>query len=66
MPSKTHEFRVRRVERYMLTEHVDDGRNRGSSPVALFDKAEIANDVAEALAAAYEGKATLWREKETT
>ncbi len=57
MPN-THEFRVRRVERYVITEYRNDDIGVGSRP--LFEVADrtIANDIVEALAKAYDAKAT--------
>ncbi len=58
------QYKVRKVTRYLLTEHIDDGRNRGSSPIAFFDNAEVANDVAVALAKTYDGDSSLWETQE--
>ncbi len=56
MPSKTHEFRVREVKRYIVTEYLHDDVGRGSSPHGLFDSAVTANTVAEALAEHFNAK----------
>ncbi len=52
---KNPEFRVREVTRFIVTGY--NPRQGGSDPVGTFENPRIANEVAEALAQMYGGKA---------
>jgi hypothetical protein len=55
---KIHEFRVRAVTRYVVTEFVSyGGKHCGSRPLGQFEVLNHANDVAESMAKAYGGQA---------